>query len=281
MMIKIIQDLLLPHNKIQSTEITKVSNSKSKSMLDYLAVEAPLEIRLTSNLTSSDTKEFATLIVTMCSPESIEDLIYGYLFTESIISQSIDIIGINIFDNELGLIAEVELDQSIDYKKHLNKRQGVSHASCGICGKTDFDDLLTFKYSSLKTLNVNREEGLIESLPEKLNQQQLAFKSTGGIHACALFDSKGKLLFVREDIGRHNALDKLIGAALQKQLLPLSDCIILLSGRISFELVHKSITAGVSTLAAIGAPSSLSVEIAKLNELVLLGFVKSDSYNVY
>ena len=267
----------MTHNKIQKTEISKFTNSGSKQMPDYLAVEAPLEIRLTSN----DSKEFATFVITMCSPEDIEDLVYGYLFTENIISQVVDIININIFDNELGLIAEVELDQSVNYKKHLNKRQGMAHASCGICGKTDFDDMLTFNYTKLKSSPENIPEGIIQSLPEKLNQQQQAFKTTGGLHACALFNNQGQLLCVREDIGRHNALDKLIGVALQKQFLPLSDCIILLSGRISFELVHKSLTAGVSTLAAIGAPSSLSVEIARLNGLMLLGFVNSDCYNVY
>jgi FdhD protein len=267
----------MSHNKIQKTEISKVSHNDSKLMSDYLAVEAPLEIRLTNK----DTKEFATFVITMCSPENIEDFIYGYLFTESIISQPADIIGVNIFDNDLGLIAEVELDQSINYKRHLNKRQGMAHASCGICGKTDFDDMLTFNYTKLKSSPENISEDIILSLPEKLNQQQQAFKTTGGLHACAIFDKKGQLLFIREDIGRHNALDKLIGVALQKQMLPLSDCIILLSGRISFELVHKSLIAGVSTLAAIGAPSSLSVEIAKLNEMQLIGFVKLDSYNVY
>ena len=271
----------MPHNKIQTTEIAKVSNNESKPMSDYLAVEAPLEIRLTSHLASSGEKEFDTLIITMCSPENIDDLVYGYMFTENIISQSSDIIGIKVFDNDLGLIAEVELDQSINYKKHLNKRQGMAHASCGICGKTDFDDMLTFKYTKLKSSDAHIQESLIQSLPAKLNQQQQAFKTTGGLHACAIFDKKGYLLCVREDIGRHNALDKLIGVALQKHILPLSDCIILLSGRISFELVHKSLTAGVSTLAAIGAPSSLSVEIARLNGLALLGFVKSDGYNVY
>jgi FdhD protein len=271
----------MSHNKIQKTKISKVSHNESQPMTDYLAVEAPLEIRLTSNLTSSDTKEFATFVITMCSPENIEDFIYGYLFTESIISQTDDIIEINIFDNDLGLIAEVELDQAINYKKHLNKRQGMAHASCGICGKTDFDDMLTFNYTKLKSSPSKIPESIIQSLPEKLNQQQHAFKSTGGLHACAVFDKIGQLLHVREDIGRHNALDKLIGVALQKQLLPLSDCIILLSGRISFELVHKSLIAGVSTLAAIGAPSSLSVEIAKLNEMQLIGFVKPEGYKQY
>lgn len=245
-------------------------------MLDFIAVELPLEIRL-----AHDINNLKTLVITMCSPEDVEDLIYGYLFTENIIKGAKDVIEVSLFDNEFGLIAEVILDKSITYDKYLNKRQGLVHASCGICGKTEFDDLLTFKYKKRQSVESIISAKIIQSLPQKLNQTQQAFTQTGGIHASALFNLNGELIDIREDIGRHNALDKLIGVALQRQLLPLSDYIVLLSGRVSFELVHKSLMAGVSVLAAIGAPSSLSVEVAKINNLRLFGFVKSDSYNVY
>ncbi len=274
-MIKYNSEILMVDKKIQSTEISKFKKNACHQTNDYLAVESPLEIRLAH----ANEKEFKSLAITMCSPDDIEDLIVGYLFTENIIKQAKDVVGINIFDNELGLIAEVVLDESIAYEKFLNKRHGMVHASCGVCGKTEFDDLLTFNYSKINVSAVN--PNVIQSLPEKLNQVQIGFKQTGGFHASALFDCDGNLIELREDIGRHNALDKLIGAAVQQGLLPLSDYIVLLSGRISFELVHKSLMAGVSTLAAIGAPSSLSVEIAKLNNLNLLGFVKSNSCNQY
>ena len=266
----------MSHNKIQKTEIFKLKNNGRHQTSDYLAVETPLEIRL-----AHDNENFKTLAITMCSPQDIDDLIYGYLFTESIINSVSDIISIEVFDNEFGLIAEVILDSSVAFETFLNKRHGMVHASCGLCGKTEFDDLLTYNYTQIISENEIINANVIQSLPKKLNQQQQAFTKTGGLHASALFNYKGELILIKEDIGRHNALDKLIGAALQQKLLPLSDYIILLSGRISFELVHKALMAGVSTLAAIGAPSSLSVEIAKLNGLNLIGFIKSDGYNLY
>ena len=268
----------MSYNKIQKTEIFKVKGKDKDGhhTNDYLAVETPLEIRL-----AHDSENFKTLAITMCSPQDVNDLVYGYLFTENVINSVNDIINIGIFDNEFGLVAEVQLDSSVAFERFLNKRHGMVHASCGLCGKTEFDDLLIYNYPQIISVNKTINTDIIQSLPNKLNQQQKAFTKTGGIHASALFSHTGKLILIKEDIGRHNALDKLIGAALQQNLLPLADYIILLSGRISFELVHKSLMAGVSTLAAIGAPSSLSVEIAQVNGLLLIGFIKSDGYNLY
>lgn len=264
----------MPDNKTQKTTISKQNGNVVNSICDYIASETPLEIRL-----GHSNHEFKSLAITLCSPDDIDDLIYGYLFTESIIRQAVDILSINTFDNDLGLIAEVILDKSIAYDEFLNKRHGMVHASCGVCGKTEFDDLLTFNYHEIKPQKI--DPLIIQSLPHKLNQAQTAFKQTGGLHASALFDDKGELIMVKEDIGRHNALDKLIGAGLQQGLLPLSQYTVLLSGRVSFELVHKSLMAGVPTLAAIGAPSSLSVEVTNLNKLNLIGFLKDDGFNVY
>lgn len=262
--------------KSQSKNIHKHTIDGSCQFEDSIAIESPLEIRL-----GYDKGHFQTLAITLCSPDDCEDLIYGYLFTEGIISNKSDVIGFSLFDNELGLIAEIILVKSIDYEKSLNKRQGMIHASCGICGKTQIDDLLTFNYVPLEKNNPRINSKTICSLPEKLRLTQKAFVQTGGIHASALFDKEGHLMCIREDIGRHNALDKLIGYCLKNKLLPLSDKIILLSGRVSFELVHKSLCSGVSTLAAIGAPSSLSIEVAQLNYLQLLGFVKKSGFNRY
>jgi len=264
----------LSNNKIQLSKITKYNHNKQSKHNDYIAIESPLEIRL-----GHDKSSFQTLAITMCSPDDIVDLSYGYLFTEKIITQSKDIISTNIFDNKLGLIVEIILDKSISYGKFLNKRHGIIHASCGVCGKTEFEDLLTFSYQPIIANKINPK--VIQSLSQKLNFAQSSFKQTGGLHASSLFDSHGKLIYTREDIGRHNALDKLIGAALQQQLLPLADYIILLSGRVSYEQVHKSLMAGVTTLSALGAPSSLSIEIASLNRLNLIGFVTDKTFNVY
>ncbi|MFK8013420.1 MAG: formate dehydrogenase accessory sulfurtransferase FdhD [Marinicellaceae bacterium] len=251
-------------------------NKHTHKEIDFVAVEKPLEIRL-GHLTDT----YHSLAITMCSPEDIGDLIYGYLFTEKIITHSSDILGIQTYDNELGLVSEVKLDKSIAYKSFLNKRNGMVHASCGVCGKTEIDDLLTYNYPSFQSKHKNIPTKIIQSLPGKLNNHQQAFTKTGGLHASALFDTNGELMAVKEDIGRHNALDKLIGYALKHQLMPLSNTIVLLSGRVSFELVHKSLMAGVKTIVAIGAPSSLSLEVAKFNELEIYGFVKATSYNHY
>lgn len=276
MMIKIIQDSPLRHNKIQSSPIHKWLNNEIHQVDDYIAIESPLEIRL-----GQSDDNFQTLTTTMCSPDDIQDLVMGYLYTENIIKNKSEIIKIEVFDNTIGLVAEVLLSNSINISTFLNKRQGVVHASCGICGKTDFDDVLVFKYKHLKTFNAALTPELICSLPEKLNQAQAAFQKTGGLHASALFNSDGKLRLIKEDIGRHNALDKLIGAALEQNLLPLTDAIIVLSGRVSFELVHKSLMAGAMTLCAIGAPSSLSIEIAANNGMNLIGFAHESGYNIY
>ena len=265
--------------KTQKSHINKYTNNDNDKLEDSLAIESPLEIRL-----SHDENNFQTFAITLCTPADIEDLIYGQLFTEGIISCCSDVKAITVFDNELGLVAEIILIKSIDYRKYLNSRHGMIHASCGLCGKTEIDDLLTFKYPKLnakRQINNKLNAELICSLPDKLLQSQKAFVQTGGLHASALFDESGTLLMLKEDIGRHNALDKLIGFCLQQKLLPLSDKIILLSGRVSFELVHKALLSGVTCLAAIGAPSSLSVEIAIINKLRLLGFVKSTGFNEY
>jgi FdhD protein len=265
-------------NIIQKSLLQHVNHKDTVSKQDCLAIEAPLEIRI-----GHDTKKekFFTLAITLCSPADIEYLVTGYLFSEQMIKSNSDIVHIEIYKSEFGTIAEVKLDQSIEIQKFLHKRQSVMHSSCGVCGKTEFDELMIISYPEMKALAVEVSSDIITALPKKLNFKQKGFKQTGGIHASALFNLAGELIMVKEDIGRHNALDKLIGKAIIDDLLPLNNHIILLSGRVSFELVHKALMAGVSILAAIGAPSSLAVELANSNNLCLIGFVKNKSYNIY
>ncbi len=243
---------------------------------DFIATESALEIRLGHN-----NDNFQTLAITMCTPSDIKDLVLGQLFTENIISHSQNVVKINVFETEFGNVAEVVLHDSITYKKHLNKRHGMVHASCGLCGKTQIDDIMAYKYPIPITSQQDIDPEKIVKLPQLLKNKQKAFKQTGGLHASALFDEKGCLLFLREDVGRHNALDKLIGCALQNDMLPLSNKIVLLSGRVSFELVHKSLLAGVPLLCAIGAPSTLCLEVANFNKMNLIGFLKEGSFNLY
>ena len=266
----------LSNKNIKKISLQKYGQKSDSIYEDCVAQEVPFELRL-----SHDNGSFETLAITLCSPADCEDLIYGYLFSEHIISQVNDILQIQVFDNELGLIAQVQLHKRINFGKYLHKRQGMVHASCGLCGKTEIDDWLTYNYPKIHKNKVAIKANVIKNLVTHLVKEQGAFRQTGGIHASALFDAAGNLLFLREDIGRHNALDKLVGACLKENLLPLSNKIVLLSGRVSFELVHKALLAGVSALCALGAPSSLSIEIAKLNGMCLYGFVKSDGFNRY
>lgn len=266
----------MSHNKILQTEILKSCDNKVHNKSDFVAVETPLEIRL-----GHDKDKFYSLATTMCSPDDIKDFLCGYLYTENIINKAKEIIQVDLFNSEMGLISEIILDKSIDYDKFLNQRHSFVHASCGVCGKTKLDELLTYKYPQIKPVNKDVAPHIIQSLPDKLSDHQQAFAKTGGIHASALFTNDGDLVLAKEDIGRHNALDKLIGAALNNKILPLNDYILLLSGRISFELVHKSLIAGVKHIAAIGAPSTLSIEIAKFNNMSVYGFVKSSGFNQY
>ena len=260
---------------IQQFNIEQFQANKRTTVHDFIACENAFEIRL-----SHDGVQFQTLAITLCSPSDCEDLIYGYLFTENVITKACDIVKLTIFPDELVLIAEVILQKDIDFYSHLNKRHGMIHASCGICGKTEIDKWLTFKYPTSTQCNINYEK-IIPTLPEKLRQAQTGFKQSGGLHASALFDASGQMKILREDIGRHNALDKLIGSCLRNKAIPLSNHILLLSGRISFELVHKSLMAGFKIICAIGAPSSLSIEIAKINKAKLYGFIKKNRFNKY
>ncbi|HOP22531.1 MAG TPA: formate dehydrogenase accessory sulfurtransferase FdhD [Gammaproteobacteria bacterium] len=264
----------MPHNKIQHSKISRFKNNEIETVDDLVAVELPLEIRL------GYADQFTTLVITMCSPEDIEDLVYGYLYSEGIIIHINQVENIEVFDAEFGLVAEVRCTEDVEIEKHLSKRQSVSHSSCGVCGKTEIDTIIAKNYPKICKQPL-LSSSQIFALSQQMKQQQGAFQQTGGVHACALYNEKANLLSVKEDIGRHNALDKLIGESLVKGLLPLSKNIILLSGRVSYEMIHKSLMSGVSHLVAIGAPSSLSIELAKVNNLHLYGFVKNDSYNVY
>jgi len=264
------------NSNIQNFTIIRSKEGENHKVQDFVAVELPMEIRL-----SHDSKSFITLSITLCSPTNCEDLVYGYLFTENIITTASDIISCELCSNELGLIAEVILTKKIDFSRFLNKRHGMVHASCGICGKTEIENWLTYDYPKINKTQERIADEIICSLPQALLDSQVLFNKTGSLHACALFDLSGQLLNMREDIGRHNALDKLIGMSLRKDLLPLNNYMLLLSGRVSFELVHKSLKAGVAHLGAIGAPSNLSIEIAQLNQMKLYGFIKFDGFNIY
>ncbi|MGH1363540.1 MAG: formate dehydrogenase accessory sulfurtransferase FdhD [Calditrichia bacterium] len=274
--------------KIAPAVLTYYSKGNREERADLLAVESPLEIRLSFG--SKDSREHRTLSITMRTPGDDLELAVGYLFGEGIISTKSDIKSIRFCkdvreahrreEGETTILVELMPEVRVD-TAHFS-RNVYTNSSCGVCGKTNFSTLFADSLiydappvSSLVPIDI------LQTLPQKLREQQAVFARTGGLHAAALFDLKGELLTLREDIGRHNALDKLIGAALYKDNLPLHQSVILLSGRIGYELVEKAVVARVAILAAIGAPSSLAVETAQENDLTLIGFLRPSSFNCY
>lgn len=244
---------------------------------DMLAVEEPLEIRLVSG--PSDKREERAVSITMRTPGNDEELAAGFLFTEGIVSDARQLVALKKgFDPN---VVRVELDPAVAPALKSLERNFYTTSSCGVCGKASVDAVkVASKYTPMKgTFFVSAS--ILHSLQEKLRASQKVFDVTGGLHASALFDSEGNLKMVREDVGRHNALDKLIGACLAQNKIPLSTYILLLSGRISFELVQKASMAGIPFVAAIGAPSTLAVEVAKECGMTLVGFLRENRFTVY
>lgn len=242
-----------------------------------LAVEEPLEIRLISG--PVDQRAEKAVSITMRTPGNDEELAAGFLFTEGIVTDARQLVALKKgFDPN---VIRVELDPSVAPSLKSLERNFYTTSSCGVCGKASVDAVkVASKYTPMKnTFAVSAQ--VLHSLQEKLRASQKVFDATGGLHASALFDTEGNLKLVREDVGRHNALDKLIGACLAQHKIPLTDSVLLLSGRISFELVQKASMAGIPFVAAIGAPSSLAVEVAKECGMTLVGFLRENRFTVY
>jgi len=269
-------------SSVKNIKIRKITASGSENKDDLLAIEEPLEIRLGYGETNH--REQKSLSVTMRTPGHDYELAAGFLFTEGIVHtfQQIESIKYCVDtgkQEEKDNIVRVELkpDVLIDFDKL--QRHFYTSSSCGVCGKSSIDSVKQQCKSIQSTLKV--AEKVIHSLPDKLREAQLVFEHTGGLHASALFNDKGDLILLREDVGRHNALDKVIGAMLFKNELPLSNYILLVSGRASFELVQKAAMAGIPVLAAVGAPSSLAVELAEESGMTLIGFLRDQRFNIY
>ncbi|NEN93857.1 MAG: formate dehydrogenase accessory sulfurtransferase FdhD, partial [Okeania sp. SIO3H1] len=245
---------------------------------DQLVTEEPLEIRLTFPK--------QTIAVTMRTPGNDFDLAAGFLYSEGIIKNREDIEKISycvdpeIDGEQLQNIVNVTLKSELKPNLKTLERHFFSSSACGICGKASIESLHIKGFSAIPLKSEVPAE-VIYSLPEKLSNAQRVFKSTGGLHAAALFDTQGELLKLREDVGRHNALDKLIGSEFLAGILPLNNHIIMVSGRSSFEIIQKCITVGVPIVCAVSAPSSLAVEIAREFNITLVGFLRGKKFNIY
>ena len=239
---------------------------------DILSVEEPLEIKIAYDRTQKN------ISVTMRTPGNDPELATGFLFTEGIISSKDDIKNISHTNNTV----MVELTEGFTPSLTQSDRNFYTTSSCGVCGKDSIQSIRTVNsFCHLDKPRLNLSTDMLFQLPDKLKEAQRGFAASGGLHASGLFSLNGELLLLKEDVGRHNALDKLIGTALPEGLLPLNEHVLLLSGRASFELIQKAAMAGVSVVAAIGAPSSLAVELAKEFDMTLLGFLRENRFNIY
>lgn len=252
---------------------------------DVICIEEPLEIILQFGHAAQLIKK--SIAIVMRTPGEEEELILGFLFNEGILDHPTDQIAsidlkFSYNDAELSQqTAIVTLKPGILPKLEHADRIGMRNSSCGICGRSSIENMLDQCNFILKKSSPQIALNLIYTLPSKLSSVQSAFVATGGAHCCALFDSAGNLEDWSEDVGRHNALDKLIGKVILKKIMPLSDHLILLSGRASFELIHKAYMVGCPIVIALGAPSSLAIETAEACNMTLVGFLKNDKANIY
>ncbi|MBK5279130.1 MAG: formate dehydrogenase accessory sulfurtransferase FdhD [Bacteroidia bacterium] len=268
-------------HQVNNIQVIKISPEGVLNKPDLLAVEEPLEIRL--GFGSLSDRQQKSLSITMRTPGHDFELALGFLFTEGIIRSLEQVESIkycnSVKQEEIDNVVRVELNPEILIDINKFQRHFYTSSSCGVCGKTSIDSL---------KLNCNSiDDGpeilaeVIYSLPGRIRNSQNVFEHTGGLHAAALFNHTGEQIILREDVGRHNALDKVIGAMLVKKNIPFSDSILMLSGRVSFELVQKAAVAGIPIIAAVGAPSSLAVNLAKETGITLLGFVRGRNFNIY
>ena len=273
---------------IRISKVTKPATGNDSFNLtgadDLLAVEEPLEIRI--GYGTENARQQKSISVTMCTPGSDFELATGFLFTEGIIKSKNDILstryftGINTTENKDNIVL-VELQPGVVFDAKKIERHFYTSSSCGVCGKSSIDAVKNIFENDPVSDNIKIDAPVIIELPELLRKRQEVFEDTGGLHASALFNLQGKLLLLREDVGRHNALDKLVGAALSAGDLPLDQHILLLSGRASFELIQKAAMAGIRIVCAVGAPSSLAVEMAKEFKMTLVGFLRDKRFNIY
>jgi len=246
--------------------VVRVDSGHAVERPDSLAVEEPLEIRVGGRAMS----------VTMRTPGHDLDLALGFLLTEGVVATPDDVIEAIACGENV-----VDVTTTDEAAARVIERRFYTSSSCGLCGKESIDAVRTRSPYDVAADDVVVDGGDLVSLPDKLRDAQRVFDRTGGLHAAGLFTATGEPLCLREDVGRHNAVDKVVGWAVQQRRLPLAGCVLQVSGRASFELVQKAAVAGVPVLAAVSAPSSLAVALADETGMTLAGFVRGQSFNLY
>jgi len=265
-------------NGVALLPVQKITNGAAPVQIaDAVAVEEPLEISLEYGPAAARRQQ--SISITMRTPGQDTDLAIGFLFTEGILPDALSIASVTTGDNTI----KISLRETINPDINRLQRHFYTSSSCGVCGKSSIDALrsLIAPKPSERETQPPVEAHVLQGLPPMLRQEQSIFETTGGLHAAALFNRAGLILSLREDIGRHNAVDKLIGHALLDNLLPLTNNILLLSGRACFELIQKAAMAGIKIIAAIGPPSSLAVQMAEESDITLIGFLREQRFNIY
>ena len=269
---------------VASTRVpVELVNHETKRIDDFVSVEEPLEIRLVYGPITARLEQ--SISVTMRTPGNDHELSQGFLLGEGIVQTASDIVGIEHCgqpspDKGIPNVVRVELSESAQFNPDVLLRHTFTTSSCGICGKTSLEAVNTI-VPAYDVVSFAVSGTHLKALPERLLKRQTEFVRTGGLHASASFDEEGQITRLREDVGRHNALDKLIGSYLHSGISALRQQGLLLSGRASFELVQKAAVAGIPLVASIGPPSSLAIELASSHDVTLVGFLKHDRFNVY
>ncbi len=265
-------------------KVLKYSSNKFENIDDLISIEEPLEISLKYNKSNKWINQ--SLSITMRTPGDDEDLVRGFLYNEQIIKNIDDIDSIESYGDKVGqyniqnkILATLNNSENVNISKI--KRDFLTNSSCGVCGKSSLDALEIIKKNKTNSLEPKIKKEVIVKSPDKLREGQSEFSKTGGIHASGLFNSNGELVTVREDVGRHNALDKLIGCALKNNQIDPKHQFITCSGRLNFELVQKVLMTDIGIMIGVGAPTSLAIDLANKFDITLIGFVKRDSFNIY
>jgi FdhD protein len=267
-----------------AVDISKITNGQQASLQDSVAVEEPLEIRI--GFSTPDGRATRSVSITMRTPGNDEELAAGFLYGESIISHAGDIASIEVCgppapDSGNHNVIRVDLRADVEFDLGRLQRHFYTTSSCGVCGKTSLDALRAVGALEQSGNTTSFPTSVLVTIPGKLRAAQATFEETGGLHAAAAFDTSGALVVTMEDVGRHNAVDKVIGALLLQDNLPAKDLGLMVSGRASFELMQKALMAGMPLLAAVSAPSSLAVQLATEFDVTLVGFLRDNNFNIY
>lgn len=263
---------------VRRFSVKRICGPESERITDTVAVEEPLEIRI--RYWFKETRSAEVFAVTMRTPGHDHELAAGLLFSEGVVQSREDLIDLRTLGGELSNEMLAELAEGVDFEGWRTARRGFRNSSCGICGKRGLETLSRpIAPATEDGFGISKE--LIEHLPALLSDQQTGFSETGGLHAAALIDSCGRVKAAFEDVGRHNALDKLIGFSFLGNGIPLANHVIFMSSRSSFELVQKAAMAGAPVLATVSGASSLAIELAREQGITLIGFVRPGRFNIY